>query len=397
MRRSLRGLSVICHPHATPILAIIPRVSSPSTIPSLREERPSRPGEQPRPFLGPFLGPPRGPNWGAPEATAGQKEGLGLSDMTSARPLNRDLLRRIRVMPEHQTGALLDLARRCTAPASEETQAPLMLIQIGGVEVEGTIKGGPLPLRRCLQLGLRRWVLGAPAPCEAEANHLTWLRKRLFRAADPLGSVTLHHLGFPSRELLVTRAVHGALPLREASAAADSSRRAQLFAEFGREVGRMHALRFLHAELHPGNVLATEPCDEPGPGFGRSLIWLGSAKGGPTAWRRGNLDRLEDDLGAWFSLAADWMQGEDTEALLLAYAASRLANGRPVSGLPSLVSSIQRSRRRELARFERSPRLLGGAEFPVAGWDPDVGRLQRLWDLGAHWALRPVVSGPDLV
>ena len=312
--------------------------------------------------------------------------------MTSTRLLKWTPLRRVRVVSEHNPSALVGLAERCCSLAPQPHHPAVTLDGI-----EGTLKGGPVSLRRSLQLGVRRWLLGAPAPCEAESDHLIWMRKRLFRAAEPLGAVTIHRLGFPSSELLVTRRVRGALTLDDAVAAATPARRTHLFAELGREIGRMHALRFLHAELYPRNVLATEPCNEPGPGFGRSLIWLGTAGGGPTAWRRGNLRRVEDDLGAWFSLAADWMRTEDTDALLLAYAASRRENGRPVASLPGLVSSIQRSRRRALARFERCPRDLGGAAFPIAGWDPDVGRLLRLWRRGAALARPPVVSRPPVV
>ena len=312
--------------------------------------------------------------------------------MTPTRLLPRTPLQRARVVSEYGAGALVELERRCSFHCPQEVAEPIVLAGL-----EGTLKRRQVPLGRSLRLGLRRWLLGTPAPCEAESAHLTWMRKRLFRAAEPLGSVTIHRLGFPCRELLVTRRVEGAQPFHAAVVAAPPPRRARLFAELGREVGRMHALRFLHAELYPRNVLVTEPCDQPGPGFGRSLIWRGTGEGGPTAWRRGNLGRVEDDLGAWFSRAADWMRREDADALLLAYAASRLDNGRPVESLPGLVRSIQRSRRRELARLERSPGGLGQAAFPVAGWDPDVGRLLGLWSRGGDPARSTVVSPPPVV
>lgn len=244
-------------------------------------------------------------------------------------------------------------------------------------ETRAILKGGPLSRSGARRHGLRRASLGAPAPCAAEFLNLTWLRRRLFRAAEPLGAVTVTRLGVPRHELLVTREVRSALPFDRAVAAAAADRRRALFEELGREVGRMHALRFLHADLYPRNVLVTAPESGVDPGHGRSLVWIDVWAGGPTAWRRGNLRRLEDDLGAWFGEAADWMTPADSEGLLTAYVRSRAANGRPVPDLSRLVGRIQRARRRELARFEREPRRLRGRPFPVAGWDPDVGRLAR--------------------
>ncbi len=242
------------------------------------------------------------------------------------------------------------------------------------------MEGGPLDRRASLRHGLRRWLLLAPSPCETESRNLTWMRKRLFHVPEPVGAVTLSRLGFPTRELLVTRPLKGALPFLEAISAASPDRRRGLFTEFGREVGRMHSLRFLHGDLVPDHVLVTPPCEDLGPGHGRSLVWLATRRGGPTAWRRGHLRRVADDLGAWFGRAADWMAPSDVDALLLAYVASRACHGRPVTGIAQLVASIQRSRRREMARMEASLDLDRGRAFPIAGWDPDVGRLRRLME-----------------
>ena len=247
---------------------------------------------------------------------------------------------------------------------------------LSGSEV--VLEGGSLPGMATLRHGLRRWLLFAPSPCEAESRNLTWMRKRLFNVPEPMGAVTVGRFGFPTRELLVTRPVEGARPFLEAIVAASSDRRRELFTEFGREVGRMHSLRFLHGDLVPDNVLVSPPPEESSPGHGRSLVWLSTGRGGPTAWRRGNLRRVADDLGAWFGLAADWMTPTDVEALLLAYIASRDCHGRPVAGVAQLVASIQRSRRREMARIEGVAHPVRERELPIAGWDPDVGRLQSL-------------------
>ena len=262
---------------------------------------------------------------------------------------------------------------------------------------EAVVEGGRLAGRATIRHGLRRWLLLAPSPCEAESRNLGWMRKRLFNVPEPLGAVTLSRLGFPTRELLVTRPVEGARPFVEAIAAASPGRRRELFTEFGREVGRMHSLRFLHGDLVPDHVLVTPPREDPGPGHGRSLVWLATRRGGPTAWRRGHLRRVVDDLGAWFGRAADWMTPSDVDALLLAYVASRACHGRPVTGFGRLVASIQRSRRREMARLEARPDHVRGRAIPIAGWDPDVGRLQSLMELEASTSPPAVVSPPRVV
>ena len=288
-------------------------------------------------------------------------------------PRRRRWPHRVRVLCSGDDVAADDLMRDCDR--LEVRQSGVALPSPKG---QVFLKGGPLSRRGARRHALRRLLLRAPAPCEAEYRNLTWLRERLFRAAEPLGAVTESQFGIPRRELLLTRAVPAAPPFDEAAAGASPRRRAELFAELGREVGRMHALRFLHADLYPRNVLAAAPCPEPGPGYGRSLVWLDTWAGGPTAWRRGSLRRVEDDLGAWFSLAADWMGPGDDEALLTSYVRARSENGRPLKSLGRFVRSVQQSRRRELSKLEREPRRLRGKPFPIAGWDPDVGRLEQL-------------------
>lgn len=299
---------------------------------------------------------------------------------------------KIRLLVQDQDQPKDDFLTICESLESRQSGVVASLARGAGV-----LKGGPLSPKGSRRHGLRRLLMGAPSPCEAEFRNLTWLRTRLFRAAEPLGALTLSRFGFPYRELLITRQVPHAAAFDDALLTAGSRRRSELFAELGREVGRMHALRFLHADLYPRNVLVTAPCAEPGPGYGRSLIWLDAWAGGPTAWRRGNLRRVEDDLGAWMSLAADWMGPADEDALFAAYANARRANGRPVRSVMQLVRSIQRSRRRELARLEREPRRLRGRPFPIAGWDPDVGRLGRAVELDLASAARAVVSPAPVV
>ena len=241
---------------------------------------------------------------------------------------------------------------------------------IDGMDV--VLKAGPLARSGARRHALRRLLLRAPAPAEAEFRNLGWLRKRLFRAPRPIAAVTVLRGGRPVRQLLATEAVTGVDAAAHAWRAADGATSARWSRELGRELGRMHALRFLHGDLYPRNLLVGEPANDGSPGHGRALVWLDAWSGGPTAWRRGSLRRVEQDLGAWFSAAADWMPADEQSLLLAEYVDARAANGRPVRDAGRLVARIQRARRVELARLERDRKRLRGGAFPIAGWDPPV-------------------------
>lgn len=246
---------------------------------------------------------------------------------------------------------------------------------LGGVDV--IVKAGPLSPSGTRRHFQRRVLLGASAPCEAEFRNLRWLRERLFRVPEAVAAVTIFRRGRPVRQLLATQPLEDLSGFRDGWTAADDGTRSAWASEFGLEVGRMHALRFLHGDLYPRNVLAGPTASHGGPGHGRALAWLDAWSAGPTAWRRGSFRRVEQDLGAWFSLAADWMSSDHQATLLRAYVSSRAANGRPVRSLDGLVLRIQRARRTELARLERDRRRLRGAPFPCAGWDPPLEAKRR--------------------
>ncbi|MEM9382616.1 MAG: lipopolysaccharide kinase InaA family protein [Planctomycetota bacterium] len=246
--------------------------------------------------------------------------------------------------------------------------------RVGGIDV--VLKAGPLARSGARRHGLRRLALGAPAPAEAEFHNLRWLQQRLFRVPRPVAAVTVLVGGLPTRQLLATEAVHGAENAAHAWRVADGRTTAAWSRELGRELGRMHALRFLHGDLYPRNVLVGAPAADGSPGHGRSLVWLDAWSGGPTAWRRGSLRRVEQDLGAWFSSAADWMSAEEQSTVLEEYVAARAANRRPGPEVRRLVARIQRARRVELARLERDRGRLRGEPFPVAGWDPPAGAVE---------------------
>jgi tRNA A-37 threonylcarbamoyl transferase component Bud32 len=177
-----------------------------------------------------------------------------------------------------------------------------------------------------------------------------------------MGAVGIRRIQRPVAQLFVSAEVPDGITFDEAWDQQSDEQRLELCRELGNEVGRMHALHFLHGDLYPRNVLV-----DPARTGGRSLWFIDSWAGGPTAWRNGSLRALETDFGTWLSEATPNLEGRYIETLLDAYLRSRSANGRPIVRFGRWLSSVQESRRRELRRLERQRYRLRGAAFPQAG------------------------------
>lgn len=243
------------------------------------------------------------------------------------------------------------------------------------IEVDGRAaiaKSGAL--RRGRRFLLRRALTGEASPAESELRHLVWLRERLFRCPAPIAAVTRLRRGVAVAQTFLSARIDGARPLDVAwSEAGARASRARWAAELGREVGRMHALRFLHADLYARNVLVAPPPDA-GPGIGRELAFIDAWAGGPDAWRGGRVSALERDLGCFFAEASDWMGAEHQVAVLEAYADARAANGRPVDPKGRWLGRAMRAREAELRRLRRAPARLRGRPMP-----------DRAWPVAADW------------
>lgn len=224
--------------------------------------------------------------------------------------------------------------------------------------------------------GLRRALLRWAPPRVAELRFLDWLRERLFHAPEPVAAVVLWDGWKPVRQMLVTRELPGAVPLGSAWEAAATEERCAWARELGQEVGRMHALRFLHADLYPRNVLVTGARSDGGldrgidSGYGRRLAFIDAWAGGPTAWRHGSFARLERDLGAFFSVATDWMAVEHQRVLLEAYVSSRAVNGRPIGDGGAWSRRVALARHAEWRRLRDAPGRLRGRALPSPDWSP---------------------------
>lgn len=236
-------------------------------------------------------------------------------------------------------------------------------------------KGGPIRGSAARRHRLRGAFLGAAVPAIQEFDNLAWLRKRLFQAPEPIAALERRvGLGWkrarrPVAQLLVTRAIEDAEPFDAAWHRSSSARRTALCAELGREVGRMHALRFLHGDLYPRNVLVAPPPASPRARHSARALWfLDAWAGGPPSGSRTIRRPAEHDLGCWLADFAPGLEEPYLRTLLDAYLCARDDNGRAVARIRRWTARVSEARRSELRRWERQRYRLRGRSFPPAGF-----------------------------
>ncbi|MCA8982035.1 MAG: hypothetical protein KDC14_18535, partial [Planctomycetes bacterium] len=182
------------------------------------------------------------------------------------------------------------------------------------------LKGSPLARRPALRHTLRQLLLRVPPPRLAEYMNLSWMTERHFQCPLPLAGGALWRGGRPCYQFLITREVPDAVGMREFLSRPDE-RRHEVLAEFARELARLHALRFVHRDLYPRNLLVVPPR------AGRSVVFLDAWRGGERLQSRG----YAHDLGCFFLSAAEWLDPAEQSAFLATYAAERAAQARPVT------------------------------------------------------------------
>ncbi len=256
-----------------------------------------------------------------------------------------------------------ELARSAVEPAiaaALDGRATARRIELGGRAA--WLKGGPLAGSAAWRYGLRRSVLRLFPPRGRELANLAWLRARLFRVPEPLAGAWVSRgprLGF---QLLVTGFVEDARSLESALEDPATGERLELIEELAREAARMHALRFIHHDLHLRNLQITPPHE--GEGDPRRLLWLDCWRGGPHhPWRDAAYD-----LGCLMLEAAGLLDLAEQRRFVAEYLAEREAQGRPADG-PALLSAAARERERLLRRVAREPGRWRSARPPVKEWD----------------------------
>ncbi|MBL8860600.1 MAG: hypothetical protein JNK02_01190 [Planctomycetes bacterium] len=200
----------------------------------------------------------------------------------------------------HVVGRQREVLEAAAELALERAREPFRgIARVDLAGADAVLKASPFHGKSALRWGLKH-ALGARLPRVNEHHNLSWLHERLFATPEPLAAGALVRRGLPRWQFLLTRHVADARQLGAwlAGGPPAAERRAVLD-ELAREVGRMHALRFVHRDLWVRNLLVVPPG-----GLGR-LVFLDCWAGGPgPGWRgRGHdLACLESDLRAlWTS------------------------------------------------------------------------------------------------
>jgi hypothetical protein len=225
------------------------------------------------------------------------------------------------------------------------------------IELLGTpayLKASRLTGRARLRWGAKS-VFGIALPRIAEYRNLRWLRARLFAAPRPIAAGVLRSSGLPALQFLLTEEVAPATTLERFLREERGSMRGAVLDELAREVARMHALRFVHHDLYPRNVLVVPPG-----GLSR-LVFLDAWAGG-AGW---NTRGPAYDLGCLLLRADEELFPEEPRHLFARYVEEREGQGRPVRDPQRFFAAVVRERRARIARLVRRPHELRGAPLPA--------------------------------
>ncbi|HVS10743.1 MAG TPA: lipopolysaccharide kinase InaA family protein, partial [Planctomycetota bacterium] len=206
--------------------------------------------------------------------------------------------------------------------AAAEPRAVSRAVQLDGMDA--WLKASPLRGSASLRYSLRRMLLRLDAPREREYANLEWLRREGFQAPQPLAAGTLARGGRIVWQFLLLERLENARPLVDCLPGAAPAERAELLAELAREVARLHALRFIHHDLHLRNVLVGAA---PVASDARRLWFVDAWRGGPGHGLRGPA----------YDLACLMLHGEgllsplERERWIERYLEQRRAHGRPAA------------------------------------------------------------------
>jgi tRNA A-37 threonylcarbamoyl transferase component Bud32 len=240
------------------------------------------------------------------------------------------------------------------AAASEGRSATVAIPFVDG---PAWFKGEPLRGKAAWRHGVRSRLLRLHLPRVNEFHNLGWLARRSFQVAPPLAAGVLFRAGLPRYQFLVTSEIRDARTLRQFLVDEEIGRE-EVLAELAREVGRMHAVGFVHRDLFPRNVLVLPPRRARG-----RIVFIDAWRGGPRSQLRGPAH----DLGCLFLHGPELLRGGEPALLFDAYVSARGAQGRGVEAR-SFLRAVRRARRRLRRRLEDDPRRLGGAPLPPLEW-----------------------------
>ncbi len=213
-------------------------------------------------------------------------------------------------------------------------------------------KAGKLRGKSQWRHALRGWLRLGHAPCVQEYFNMCWLHNRHFQVPLPLvGGVVRRH-GLPAYQFLITRQILGSVTLEAALESESQPGRRELLRELAQEVGRMHALSFVHHDLFPRNILVA-PADWP-----RRIVFLDLWAGGDCVHFRSPAY----DLGGFLLESAELLAPEERREFLKDYSTSCQSQGGSTPA--DLLDRIGRQYEKLHSRLAQQPERLRGRPLP---------------------------------
>lgn len=201
--------------------------------------------------------------------------------------------------------------------------------------------------------GLRQGLLRNRTPRVQEYFNLCWLHNRHFQVPLPLVGGAVHKRGLPVFQFLITRAIEESITLESALEGTSGQNRTALLEELASEVGRMHALAFVHHDLFARNVLVGPP-DWP-----RRIVFIDTWAGGDCVHFRSPAY----DLACWLLDTSHTLQPAERGQFLATYRKARIAQGKPQPR--GEARKIAGHYFRLLQRLDQQPQRLRGAPRPL--------------------------------
>lgn len=199
-------------------------------------------------------------------------------------------------------------------------------------------------------------MLGAPLPRMREAFNHAWMLARVFQAPAPLAAGVLGARA-PRAQFLISEFLPGE-PAGVRVRAAAAAERGALLRELALEVARLHALHFVHRDLHWRNLWWCEAR------AGRHLWFL-------DAWRGGERWQLRGpayDLACLFLEGPSFLREDECRTWLASYLEERRALGKPANAA-RLFARATRDRRALVEQLKREPGRWRADEAPVQSFD----------------------------
>lgn len=137
----------------------------------------------------------------------------------------------------------------------------------------------------------------------------------------------------------------------------DAGLRAAVLDELACEVARFHALRFVHHDLYPRNILVARNAPH------SRVYFIDAWAGGPTPQLRG----AAYDLACLMLDAPRTLTAREVERFFELYCAERAGQERPVDRA-GLVLRARRERRHLVERLRARPEERRGRELPDLDW-----------------------------